>query len=72
MSITDKISFLWNKALTDAMGAGHPAPFDYADAQVASLRAMLRAVERKQAHPNGHPVAGNKAGRRQAAERRGR
>jgi len=63
MSIGDKISYLWNKALEDAIGCSHPAPFDYADSKVAHLRALLRRVEHKQAHPNGLPQRGSRAGR---------
>lgn len=65
MSISDQITYLWDKALTDAMGAGEADPFAYADAKVAPLRARLRQVERRQAHPNGLPQRGSRAGRRQ-------
>jgi hypothetical protein len=63
MSISDKISYLWNKAVEDAMGAGHSDPFAYADSKVAPLRALLHRVEHKQAHPNGLPQRGSRAGR---------
>lgn len=71
MTISDRISFLWDKAYTDALGAGHADPFEYADKAVAQLSAHLRRVENHQKHPNGF-ARPNQAGCRQAAERRSR
>lgn len=31
MTKTEKIAYLWNKKLEDAMSCGHPRPFEYAD-----------------------------------------
>lgn len=72
MSIEDKIAYLWDKAYTDALGVGHPAPADYADNATKNLRATLRAVERRQVYGDNHPRLGSRAGRAQAASRRGR
>lgn len=70
MTITEKIEFLWDKAYQDALGRGDADPFATAAAAVSNLSATLRAVERRQAHPNGHLRVGCRASRRQAAERR--
>lgn len=69
MSITDQINHLWNHHYERALGCSHADPFAYADTQVAPLRVKLREIERRQAHPMGLPREGNRAGRRQAAER---
>jgi hypothetical protein len=70
MTISEKIAFLWNKAVEDATGAGLADPFTYADNKVAHLRAMLRAIERKQQYAGtGLPRVGSRAGHRQQAER---
>jgi hypothetical protein len=71
MTLTQKIEFLWNKALTDAMGAGHADPFSYAAEKVSSLSSTLRAVERQQTY-GALPRHSNQAGFRQAAARRAR
>jgi hypothetical protein len=70
MTLTEKIAFLYDKKYTDALGCGHSDPDKYAADCTAELRATLKAVEYRQAHPNGLPQAGSRAGRRQAAERR--
>ena len=62
MTITQKIDILWSKAYTDALGAGIN-PDAYADEKVSHLRATLRAVERKQQHPNGLPRQGCRVSR---------
>jgi hypothetical protein len=68
MTITEKIEFIWDKAYTDALGAGLSDPFAYADAKAAPYRAILARVERAQAQRT--PRHTNLAGRRQAAARR--
>ena len=68
MTITQKIEFIWDKAYTDALGAGLADPFAYADAKTAPYRATLARVERAQAPRT--PRHTNLAGRRQAAARR--
>jgi hypothetical protein len=70
MTLAEKIAFLYDKKYADALGCSHPDPDKYADDCTAELRATLRAVEHRQAHPNGLPQAGSRAGRRQAAGRR--
>jgi len=51
MSLGEKIEFLWNKALDDAMGAGEPDPWSYADAKVAHLVAELPPYKEPEPKP---------------------
>ena len=37
MTRTEKVYYLWNKKLQDAIDCGHPEPFDYADKAVQYL-----------------------------------
>lgn len=71
MSIEEKIRHLWQHHYERALGCSHSDPCAYANAQVSRLDAQLRTVERRQAHPNGLPQRGCRAGRRQAALSRG-
>ncbi len=69
MSISEKISYLWQHHYERAVGCSHADPFGYADAQVSHIATQLRVVERRQAHSNGLPQRGCRAGRRQVALR---
>jgi hypothetical protein len=69
MTITQKIEYLWNKAYTDALGAGEADPYAYADAKVAYLVARLHRVERAQSGVRFQ--RGSRAGRRQFNARQG-
>lgn len=66
MTTSERISYLWDKAYTDALGVSHSDPFAYADKAVAHLVADIHRAER---NSRGF-VRPNRAGRRQAAERR--
>lgn len=68
MTLSGKIEFIWDKAYTDALGAGLADPFDYADKKAAPFIARLKRAERAQAQRT--PRHTNLAGRRQAAEMR--
>lgn len=63
LSLSQKIEQLWTVSYQNALGAGESDPFAYADQKVAPLRATLRAVEHRQAHPLGLPRVGCRAGR---------
>ena len=39
MTADEKAAFIWNKALDDALGCSHPAPFDYADQRLREYNA---------------------------------
>ena len=66
MTLAEKAIFIWNKAYTDALGAGHPDPDAYAKAKAAPYKAKLAAAERAQSGAN-RLRRGSRAGRAQAA-----
>lgn len=43
MSFAEKLSFIWDKAYTDALGAGLADPFAYADSKVQAFKRKLAA-----------------------------
>lgn len=69
MSLEKKAAILWDKAFWNAIGCGHTVEQaeDFAREKTAAMRALLRSAERRQAHPNGHPRPGCRAGRLQRA-----
>ena len=65
MSISEKISRLYEKSFWDALGCGYnaDAAADFAREKVAPLVADLHRIELCQKYPNGIPQRGSRAGR---------